>query len=351
MNDQALVGGLSVAAGPRGDSSTGTDTFGRVRLGYVVVESRRPEAWKRFAVDGLGLHLDATAPAGIVAFRIDAQQRRLVIQDGPAEDVVALGWQLEDAETLAVVRARLAARGVELTECGSDEARVRGVARVWRCTGPKRLAVELYTSPLAGAGTLSMTGSGFVTGAGGMGHLAITSSRPDAMLEFWQAIFGARVSDRIEDRLDGIAFDFTFLRLNERHHSVAIASTRGLHIDPIRTRIHHLNLQAATLDDVTAAYQRCRALGFRIANAIGQHPNDRELSFYVESPSGFEIELGWNPIVVRDEQAWQVGGYRGISLWGHQPMNLGAGTRIRRAARGLVSLVRREYMPFEGTPR
>jgi catechol 2,3-dioxygenase-like lactoylglutathione lyase family enzyme len=253
---------------------------------------------------------------------------------------------VDDAESLHVIRSRLGARCVELTEGDPEAASLRCVERFWRFTGPKRLSFELYTAPLVDSSPLRMAASGFATGAGGMGHVAITSRAPESFLEFWQSIFDARVSDRIEDRLDGIGFDFTFLRLNERHHSVAIAATRGLRMDPIRTRIHHLNLQAATLDDVTAAYLRCRGLGFRIANAIGQHPNDRELSFYVESPSGFEIELGWNPIVVQDEQAWQAANYRGISLWGHQPMNLDAVTRIRRAGRGLASLARQEFAPF-----
>lgn len=326
------------------------DIFGRVRLGYVLVESRRLDAWRRFGADGLGLHLDSGAD-GDAVFRMDAHQRRLVVAEGPAEDVTALGWQVDDLETLREIRARLGAHGVEVTEGDTEAARLRGVDSFWRCTGPKRLSIELFTSPVPGSGRLSMATSEFVTGAGGMGHVAITTREPGTMLEFWRTIFDARVSDRIEDRLDGIGFDFTFLRLNERHHSVAIAATRGLRIDPIRTRIHHLNLQAATLDDVVAGYLRCRELGFRIANAIGQHPNDRELSFYVESPSGFEIELGWNPIVVHDERAWQTAMYRGISLWGHQPANLDAATRLRRAARGLASLARPEFMPLARTPR
>jgi 2,3-dihydroxybiphenyl 1,2-dioxygenase len=326
------------------------DIFGRVRLGYVLVESRRLDAWRRFGVDGLGLHLDASPGDGL-AFRMDAHSRRLLVVEGPTEDVAALGWQLDDAETLQTIRSRLAARGVEVTEGNAEAARLRGVERFWRFTGPKRLSFELFTTPVLDSSPLRMATGGFITGAGGMGHVAITSREPESFLDFWQSIFDARVSDRIEDRLDGIGFDFTFLRLNERHHSVAIAATSGLHMDPIRTRIHHLNLQAATLDDVTAGYLRCRELGFRIANAIGQHPNDRELSFYVESPSGFEIELGWNPLVVQDEHAWQIARYRGISLWGHQPMNLDAATRIRRAGRGLVSLTRREFTPLAGTPR
>ena len=87
-------------------------------------------------------------------------------------------------------------------------------------------------------------------------------------------------------------------------------------------------------------------LGFSIANAIGQHPNDRELSFYVASPSGFEIELGWNPIVVHEEAetGWTPGHYAGISLWGHFPENLTLASRLGQMGRGLASLARKEYV-------
>ena len=136
---------------------------------------------------------------------------------------------------------------------------------------------------------------------------------------------------------------FTFLRLNERHHTVALAYTEGRRMDPVRTRIHHLNLQARSLDDVSAAYLRCRAMGYSIANAIGQHPNDRELSFYVVSPSGFEVEIGWNPIRV-DEQAWNPSVHKGISLWGHRPENLTLGVKVGRLVRGLRSLANPEFV-------
>ena len=124
----------------------------------------------------------------------------------------------------------------------------------------------------------------------------------------------------------------------------AIASTRRPRLDPLRTRIHHLNLQTATLDDVVQGYRQCRALGYPIASAIGQHPNDKELSFYVQTPSDFEIELGCNPITIEaaDEQNWRTGAYRGISLWGHHPENLTLALQARRVGRGLLSLARRE---------
>jgi hypothetical protein len=47
---------------------------------------------------------------------------------------------------------------------------------------------------------------------------------------------------------------------------------------------------------MVGAYQRVRELGFSMAWSIGQHTNDKELSFYCVTPSGFELEVGWNPI-------------------------------------------------------
>lgn len=322
-----------------------TTIFGGVRLGYVIVESNRLPEWKRFAGEGLGLHVDEIS-AATLALRVDDRSRRLVIQRGPAENVVALGWELDDDDALSIALERLRKTGILPQLHRGAEATARGVSEFWSFIGPKRTSVELFTTPITTDHPLCMKTSAFVTGAGGLGHIAITTREPEAMQRFWQSIFDARVSDYIEDRLSGVDLDFTFLRLNERHHSVAIASTRGVRLNPLRTSIHHLNLQVASLDDVTEGYRRCRAMGYPIANGIGQHPNDRELSFYVETPSGFEMELGWNPIVVTEEaeRKWQRASYRGISLWGHYPENLTLGVAARRFGRGLLSLTRREFI-------
>lgn len=322
-------------------TTASTSLFGRVRMGYLVAESNKLDEWRTFAKEGLGVHVDQPQP-DLLALRVDDHQRRVIIQKGPAEDVIALGWQIDDQASLDVALARLKRRGAELTQGSALEAATRGVASFWRVTGPKRLAIELYTTPLLTQAPLSMRASGFVTGSAGVGHVAITTREPEAMLAFWQEVFDARLSDEIEDRIDGINLDFSFLRLNERHHSIATASTRGVRLNPLRTSIHHMNLQAASLDDVTQGYLRCKSLGYELANSIGQHPNDKELSFYVVTPSGFEIELGWNPISVREE-GWQPQRYRGISLWGHRPENLTLGNRLGRFKQGLSSLVQSEY--------
>ncbi len=317
--------------------------FGRVRMGYALVASRRLEQWQRFCGDAMGMHV--RREAGALVCRLDDHARRLVVVEGVAEDIAALGYQLDDDATLQTVLRRLCEKSVAVQEGDAVGAALRGVERYWRVIGPKGLPIEVFTRPLLSEDPLDMLASGFCTGASGMGHVAITSRRPDAMQAFWQQIFDARLSDRIEDRVSGLAMDFTFMRLNERHHSVAVAATRGLKLDPIRTRIHHLNIQPAQLEDLSAAYVRCRKLGFRIANSVGQHPNDRELSFYVVTPSGFLMEYGWAPIAV-DETTWEPGLHQGISVWGHTPREAALGDKLSELACALRSLTRTEYTPF-----
>ena len=105
---------------------------------------------------------------------------------------------------------------------------------------------------------------------------------------YYDTVFHARLSDYIDETISGVKLKIRFPRVNERHHSVAIAAVRGLPVNPIRTRVQHLNIQAAELDDMVDSYQRVTALGFHMVLAIGQHTNDRELSCYAITPSGFE---------------------------------------------------------------
>ena len=318
--------------------------FGRVNMGYVLVESERFDQWQEFLIEGLGLHL-ALRREDQMAFRLDNHSRRLIVTKGSAEDIGAIGWQVRCPETLEVIRTRLEQRGVAMTALSKNEALLRGVADAWRINGPKGIAIELFIDAETTDEPLAMLTSGFNSGDCGMGHIALTSKHPETTICFWQKVFDARLSDTIEETISGVTLDITFLRLNSRHHSVAVACTRGLRVDPIRTKIQHLNLEAKTLDDVTQAYVRCRKLGYRMAMSIGQHPNDKEISFYVITPSGFQIELGWNPIHV-DETTWQPGAYPQISLWGHTPKDVTALDKAAEFGRSLLSLTRKEPQSF-----
>lgn len=174
-----------------------------------------------------------------------------------------------------------------------------------------------------------------------MGHVAIATKKPQQMCGYYSTVFDARLSDYIDETISGLKFKIRFLRVNERHHTVAIASVNRLPINPIRTRIQHCNVQVAELDDMTLAYQRVKELGFEMALSVGQHTNDKELSFYAMTPSGFEWELGWNPIVV-DESTWEPTTHRGISIWGHTPEGQTIIDTLQRFKAGAESVLHAE---------
>jgi len=290
--------------------------FGNVHLGYIVIDTEKLGEWRRFGRDAIGMHLDETLP-DVMRFRLDDNACRFLLRRGPAEDVTALGWHIDDHRTFDEILSRVAGHGVPVSEGTAEEAELRGVERLVRFPGPNGLAQEIFTRPTTGDAPLDMAvRGGFVTGEAGIGHVAVTSKKPHQVRGYYNTVFDARLTDYIDETISGLRFKIRFLRVNERHHSVAIAAVNRLPINPIRTRVQHLNVQVADLDDMTASYQRVKDLGFHMALAVGQHTNDRELSYYAMTPSGFEWEVGWNPIVV-DEKTWEPTTYQGISVWGH----------------------------------
>ncbi|HJP76467.1 MAG TPA: VOC family protein [Pseudonocardiaceae bacterium] len=315
-----------------------TGIFGNVRLGYLVIETNRFADWRRFGVDAIGMRAD-DLDTGTLRFRLDDHECRFLLRRGPAEDVTAVGWQLTDHDTFDEVIRRVRAHGVPAIEAPADDALARGVERLLRFPGPKGLVHEIFTSTRLVP--QSARPSQFVTGPGGLGHIALTTTEPAKLRAYYDTVFDARLTDYIDETISGVKLKVRFLRVNERHHSVALAATQRLRVDPIRTRIQHVNVQVADLDHLLAAYQRVTDLGFRMALSVGQHTNDRELSFYARSPSGFEWEVGWNPITI-DESTWQPAAHTGISIWGHTPIGQTVIDKLEQFARGARSLTRAE---------
>ena len=327
--------------------SNSVDIFGAVRLGYIVIGSRKLDEWKTFLAEGIGLHL-AVESAHELAFRMDDHARRLIIQSDNAEDVTAIGWQLDNDAILEVVLDRLAKNAVQVDIVEGQAAADRGVNALHRFAGPKGLTLELFTRPILDASPLQMHCGGFVTGDAGMGHLSFMSREPERKAAFWRELFDARTSDRIEIAAgDRAVLDVTFLRMNQRHHSVAIAATRKFAVDMYRTRIQHLNLEVASLQDLSGAYERCSKLGYRFERGVGQHPNDRELSFYLATPSGFDLEIGWDALTV-DEATWEAGRtYPNMSTWGHDiPGRFASELKFSHLVHAATSLRKTEYLPW-----
>ncbi|MFC9362965.1 VOC family protein [Rhodococcus sp. NPDC057014] len=321
-------------------SVTSPSVFGNVHLGYIVVETEKFADWRRFGRDAIGMHLDDFT-SDAMRFRLDENECRFLLRRGPAEDVTALGWHLDDHTSFDRIVARVTGHGVPVTWGTEEEAALRGVERLLRFPGPNGLTQEIYTKAHTGPMPLHMHTTGFVTGDAGMGHVALTSKKPHQVRGYYDTVFDARLTDYIDETISGVKLKIRFLRVNERHHSVAIAAVQKLPVNPIRTRVQHLNIQVAELDDMTNSYLRVKELGFDMALGVGQHTNDRELSYYAMTPSGFEWEVGWNPITI-DEDTWEPTTHQGISIWGHTPVGQTIIDKLAQFKLGARSVVRRE---------
>ena len=77
--------------------------MGVASLGYVIAQTRDLSAWRLFGSHVLGM-MEAKAPDGSVAFRIDDRPFRVMVQQGEADGVVAAGLEFatEDAFAQAV---------------------------------------------------------------------------------------------------------------------------------------------------------------------------------------------------------------------------------------------------------
>ena len=82
-------------------------------------------------------------------------------------------------------------------------------------------------------------------------------------------------------------------------------------------RLNHIMLQVTSLDAVGRGLDRANAAGVPIASSLGKHTNDQMVSFYMQTPSGFDVEYGFGGIEI-DDATWQVGAHHATSIWGHQ---------------------------------
>lgn len=276
-------------------------------LGYLGLSVSDPKTWRRFACDVLGM-MGGTSEGRL---RVDSREWRVALHEGSEDDIAYVGFEVANAEALAALERRLAAGGRPVKRGDAQLLQARGVSDLVATEDPGGLAVELFCGLMdrgdvpfrSPAGT-----SAFVTGEQGLGHLVLAAPEIERCREFYTELLGLRLSDRI---VMG-PMTLEFYHCNARHHTLALIPS------PLPKRLHHFMLQVASIDDVGFALDRCQAAGVPISTSLGRHTNDRMVSFYVESPSGFAVEYGWGAITVNDE-TWKVGLHDRASLWGHHP--------------------------------
>ena len=286
-----------------------------LQLGYIGIEVGNLAAWRRFATDMLGLEIGAPRADGTVPLRMDRHDHRFLLREGPADDLAFVGWEVPDHATLETMKARLVDAGVAVHAGSAAEVAARGVSAMIHFADPNGIRSEIYHGPRLGHGEFrpDKIAQGYLTGPMGMGHILIAARDAAETERFYRDTLGFRLSDYVDTEFMGRPMHAVFLHVNRRHHSLAFTEFPG------PKRLHHFMLQVNAIDDVGAAFDRCQDLGIPIAMTIGRHPNDRMISFYGTTPSGFLFEIGWGATEV-DDRTWKTMTHDSISEWGHRPV-------------------------------
>jgi 3,4-dihydroxy-9,10-secoandrosta-1,3,5(10)-triene-9,17-dione 4,5-dioxygenase len=285
-------------------------------LGYIGVGARDLDAWAHFAQEILGMQLTRGRDGDQEAFflRMDERGYRIVVTPGN-DELTCVGWEVATPEALEGLIHDLEDGGVPYKEDPALATR-RGVRRLITCADPGGRSLEFYCGgPVSKAHFVSPSGAQFVTRDPngrdmGLGHLVLTFVNVQEGLDFYLGVLNFRISDYIAMPGGGV---LTFTHVNARHHSLALApALPGGH-----PGINHFMLEVRDIDMVGRALDRARAADVHQIASLGRHTNDRMLSFYIKSPSGFGVEYGTQGRLI-DDANWEVASYDAPQFWGHE---------------------------------
>ena len=280
-------------------------------LGYLGIGASDLDAWRGYATETLGLA--CVEQDGALLLRMDDAPWRMRIEQSDADDLGYAGFEVASAEALTEISDRLEAMDVEISQGSAEECAARGVDTLTRCADPNGIAIELYCGRgSAGEAFVSPRGLSFITGDQGLGHIVLMVDEEAASRRFYEEGLGFKLSDTITMGTPPQALELTFLHCNTRHHTVALAPVPGL-----PKRLNHIMMQVDSLDVVGATLDLVRDREIPLSTQLGKHTNDHMTSFYMQTPSGFDIEFGFGARNV-DDATWEVGHYDSGSEWGHQ---------------------------------
>lgn len=277
-------------------------------LEYLGFTSPRADDWTSFGPEILGLQVTDPGPDGSVRLRMDDRAWRLSIGPGDVDDLAFIGWGVDGVAGLAAATERLRDAGVEVHDGDPRLTVERDVDGLAWFVDPNGFRHELVHGQHRDARPFvpAEGRSGFVTGDQGLGHVVLIVPDLDEATAFFTDTLGFRHSDDID-----MGFTIRFFHCNPRHHTLAMTAIPGM------VGVHHVMLEVAEVDDVGRTYDLVRERGLPMPMDYGRHTNDEMTSFYVRTPSGFEIEYGAGGRTIDMAHPWPVGHYDAISRWGH----------------------------------
>lgn len=321
-------------------------------LGYIGIAAKDPGAWMKLGTEILGMmparalpgeswgmpaDPDNPGPAsqgsgiaadGSVFLKMDDLQWRVGIHKSDTyEGLLYLGLDADTEDSFNETITELRDAGVAVEVAGAQAAAARSVRALAKVVDPAGNKLEIFWGPTRDRKFVSPLGSNFVTGKLGFGHLNLFVENLDQCYDFYTRILGFKLADYLVISAEA-NLSAHFMYCNPRHHSVALTRVGDI------KGVHHVMFQFEHLDEVGCAMERAEKAGWRITSTLGRHANDSMLSFYLRSPSGFDVEVGCGGLLI--DETWIPNQFCEGDVWGHQGLTPAAivemATELKAAA-------------------
>jgi 3,4-dihydroxy-9,10-secoandrosta-1,3,5(10)-triene-9,17-dione 4,5-dioxygenase len=289
-------------------------------LGYVLVGAPTMDRWRDYGTKVLGVMAIDRADGGL-DLKIDARAGRLLVRQDDADRFLAAGWLVAGPQAYEAAIAELQSADVRVTTGSAADCAARHVTAFSSFLDPAGLRHEIAWGPISDHVAFSSPTqvSGFVTGELGMGHVVLaTTEHFDATAKFMTDVLGFCLSDILHIPLPNVPRGprvYFYHCGNGRQHSYALAEL------PAADGCNHMMLEVRSIDDVGLCHDRAVAEKVQLTTTLGRHVNDGMFSFYMKTPTGFDIEIGAEGRVIDWSRHSVFETTRG-SHWGHHHLDV-----------------------------
>ena len=263
---------------------------GITELGYVRYGVSDLAEWRSFVESILGLEIVDEGDAKQLFLRSDMQHHRFELVEDGSDDLLTAGFRVAGVEEFNRIQQTLREANISYEVGSTDLAEQRHVLELITLEDPAGNPMEIFHGPRVDAHkpfhpSCPMFGR-FVTGDGGAGHMILKHAGLDLMYEFYRRL-GMRGGVEYKFPTPGGGHsDVLFMHCNSRDHTVAF----GI---PTSKRVNHLMIEVDNLDDVFLIHEKVEASHYPVVITLGKHANDHMFSFYLGTPSGWQIEIGY----------------------------------------------------------